>query len=237
MRKLVYALAVLFLLNACSDKKQTKNLLITGNIEGFKKGTIYIQRLQDTLLINLDSIEINGDSKFVSQIDIDSPEMLYLSINRGQSKSLDNNLPFFAEQGKMTIETSLNYFTSDAKITGSKNQDLYNEYKNVMSSFIDKDLEIIKKKYEALRDNQNQKIDSLNERQKQLTRRKYLYSTNFAVNHSDYEVAPYIGLSEIYDINLKYLDTITKSMTPKVAKSKYGKQLKVLLEERKRLEK
>ncbi|MFT7351742.1 MAG: hypothetical protein ACI9XR_001501, partial [Flavobacterium sp.] len=133
MRKLVYALAVLFLLNACSDKKQTKNLLITGNIEGFKKGTIYIQRLQDTLLINLDSIEINGDSKFVSQIDIDSPEMLYLSINRGQSKSLDNNLPFFAEQGKMTIQTSLNYFTSDAKITGSKNQDLYNEYKNVMS--------------------------------------------------------------------------------------------------------
>jgi hypothetical protein len=237
MRKLVYALAVLFLLNACSEKKQSKNLLITGNIEGFKKGTIYIQRLQDTLLINLDSVEINGDSKFISEIDIDSPEMLYLSINRGQSKSLDNNLPFFAEQGKMTIETSLNYFTSDAKITGSKNQDLYNEYKNVMAGFIDQDLQIIKKKYEALRDNKNQIIDSLNERQKKLKRRKYLYSTNFAVNHSDYEVAPYIGLSEIYDINLKYLDTITKSMTPKVAKSKYGKQLKVLLEERQRLEK
>ena len=237
MRKLVYALAVLFLLNACSDKKQSKNLLITGNIEGFKKGTIYIQRLQDTLLINLDSVVINGDSKFISEIDIDSPEMLYLSINRGQSKSLDNNLPFFAEQGKMTIETSLNYFTSDAKITGSKNQDLYNEYKNVMAGFIDQDLQIIKKKYEALRDNKNQIIDSLNERQKKLKRRKYLYSTNFAVNHSDYEVAPYIGLSEIYDINLKYLDTITKSMTPKVAKSKYGKQLKVLLEERQRLEK
>jgi hypothetical protein len=236
MRKLVYALAVLFLLNACSDKKQTKNLLITGNIEGFKKGTIYIQRLQDTLLINLDSIEISGDSKFSSELNIDSPEMLYLSINRGQSKSLDNNLPFFAEPGKMTIETSLNYFTSDAKITGSKNQDLYNEYKNVMASFIDQDLQIIKKKYEALRDKQNQKIDSLTERQKQITIRKYLYSTNFAVNHSDYEVAPYIGLSEIYDINLKYLDTITESMTPKVAKSKYGKQLKVLLDERKRLE-
>jgi hypothetical protein len=162
--------------------------------------------------------------------------MLYLSINRGQSKSLDNNLPFFAEPGKMTIETSLNYFTSDAKITGSKNQDLYNEYKNVMASFIDQDLQIIKKKYEALRDKQNQKIDSLTERQKQITIRKYLYSTNFAVNHSDYEVAPYIGLSEIYDINLKYLDTISESMTPKVAKSKYGKQLKVLLDERKRLE-
>jgi hypothetical protein len=38
-------------------------------------------------------------------------------------------------------------------------------------------------------------------------------------------VAPYIALSEIYDINLKYLDTIQKSMSPKVAKSFYGKKL------------
>jgi hypothetical protein len=28
------------------------------------------------------------------------------------------------------------------------------------------------------------------------------------LNNKDYEVAPYVTLSEIYDINLKYLDTI-----------------------------
>jgi hypothetical protein len=65
---------------------------------------------------------------------------------------------------------------------------------------------------------------------------KYLYTTNFAVNHADYDVAPYVAVAEIYDINLKYLDTIQKSMTPKVAKSLYGKKLNSLIQERKKLE-
>jgi hypothetical protein len=45
----------------------------------------------------MDSIEISGDSKFSSELDIDSPEMLlYLSINRECLKSLDNNFYPFA---------------------------------------------------------------------------------------------------------------------------------------------
>ncbi len=52
-----------------------------------------------------------------------------------------------------------------------------------------------------------------------------MYATNFAINNKEYEVAPYIALSEIYDINMKYLDTIQKSMSPKVAQSLYGKKL------------
>jgi hypothetical protein len=38
-------------------------------------------------------------------------------------------------------------------------------------------------------------------------------------------VAPYIALSEINDATVKYLDTIQKSMSPKVAKSRYGVML------------
>jgi hypothetical protein len=58
--------------------------------------------------------------------------MLYLFLDRGVSNSLDNNIPFFAEQGKMNIETSLDFFTADAKITGSKNHELYEEYKEII---------------------------------------------------------------------------------------------------------
>jgi hypothetical protein len=56
------------------------------------------------------------------------------------------------------------------------------------------------------------------------------------VNHADYEVAPYLAVAEIYDINLNYLNTIQKSMTPKIAKSLYGKKLNELIAERKKLE-
>ena len=76
-------------------------------------------------------------------------------------------------------------------------------------------------------------VNKIEEEQKAILKRKYLYTTNFAVNHADYEVAPYVALAEIYDINMKYLDTIQKSMTPKVSKSLYGKKLIDFIAERK----
>ena len=76
----------------------------------------------------------------------------------------------------------------------------------------------------------------IQQEQDDILRRKYLYTTNFAVNHADYDVAPYVAVAEIYDINLKFLDTIEKSMTPKIAKSLYGKKLKNLIKVRKELE-
>ena len=76
----------------------------------------------------------------------------------------------------------------------------------------------------------------IQQEQDDILRRKYLYTTNFAVNHADYDVAPYVAVAEIYDINLKFLDTIEKSMTPKIAKSLYGKKLKKLIKVRKELE-
>ncbi|NMH25279.1 DUF4369 domain-containing protein [Flavobacterium solisilvae] len=237
MRKsIVLVLSTLFLFS-CAEKKSDKNFVLTGNIKGLKEGKLYIQRMKDTTLVVIDSIIISGDSNFKSEFDIQSPEMLYLFLDRGVSNSLDNNIPFFAEQGKMNIQTSLDFFTADAKITGSKNHELYEEYKKVMSKFIDKDLELIQKKVMAYKENKTDEIAKIEEEQNGILKRKYLYSTNFAVNNGDYEVSPYVALAEIYDINLKYLDTIHKTMTPKVAKSLYGKKLTEYYNERKKSEK
>jgi hypothetical protein len=234
MRKsIVLVLSALFLFS-CAEKKSDKNFVLTGNIKGLKEGKLYIQRMKDTTLVAIDSIIISGDSNFKSEFDIQSPEMLYLFLDRGVTNSLDNNIPFFAEQGKMNIETSLDFFTADAKITGSKNHELYEEYKKVMSKFVDKDLELIQKKVMAYKENKTDEIAKIEEQQNGILKRKYLYSTNFAVNNGDYEVSPYVALAEIYDINLKYLDTIHKTMTPKVAKSFYGKKLTEYYNERKK---
>lgn len=237
MRKsIVLVLSTLFLFS-CAEKKSDKNFVLTGNIKGLKEGKLYIQRMKDTTLVAIDSIIISGDSNFKSEFDIQSPEMLYLFLDRGVSNSLDNNIPFFAEQGKMNIQTSLDFFTADAKITGSKNHELYEEYKKVMSKFVDKDLELIQKKVMAYKENKTDEIAKIEEEQNGILKRKYLYSTNFAVNNGDHEVSPYVALAEIYDINLKYLDTIHKTMTPKVAKSLYGKKLTEYYNQRKKSEK
>lgn len=222
---------------SCSEKKSNKNFVLNGNINGLKSGTLYIQRIKDTLLVPIDTIKIDGDSHFVSEFDLQSPEMLYLFLDRGVTNSLDNNISFFAEKGTMNIETTLDFFTADAKITGSKNQELYDDYRKVMARYVNQDMDLIEKKFKAFKDGKLDEVSKMEEEQKSILKRKYLYTTNFAVNHSDYEVAPYVALANIYDINLKYLDTIQKTMSPKVAKSLYGTKLNEFIAERKKAEK
>ena len=225
MKKSIVIFFTLLLLVACSKEVSKTNLHLTGNIKGLKNGTLYIQRVVDTSLVAIDTIIIDGNSKFETDIDLKSAEMLYLFLDRGVTNSLDNNILFFAESGTINIDTNLDSYISSAKITGSKNHLKYEEYQKINSRFRDENLDMIQQKFQAIKTGNTNATDSLNTKQENNTKRKYLFATNFAINNRDYEVAPYIALSEIYDINIKYLDTIQKSMTPKVAQSLYGKKL------------
>jgi hypothetical protein len=225
MKKSIVAFFTLLLLVSCNKEVSKTNLHLTANIKGLKKGTLYIQRVVDNSLIVIDTIKIDGDSKFETDIDLKSAEMLYMFLDRGVTNSMDNNILFFAESGTMNIETNLDSYISSAKISGSKNQEKYEEYQKINSRFRDENLDMIQQKFMAMKNNNQKALDSLNVKQDNNIKRKYLFATNFAINNREYEISPYIALSEIYDINIKYLDTIQKSMSPKVAKSLYGKKL------------
>jgi hypothetical protein len=225
MKKSIFAFVTLILLSSCKKEVSEKNLHLTGSVKGLKNGVLYIQRFNDTNLVTIDTIKIDGDSKFETSIDLKSPEMLYLFLDKEIVKTLDNNILFFAEPGTINIDTKLESYSASAKITGSKNNDKYEEYQKISSDFRGKNLDIIKQKFLAIKSGKTKTLDSLNAKQENNTRRKYLFATNFAINNRDYEVAPYIALSDIYDIKIKYLDTIQKSMSPKVAQSLYGKKL------------
>ncbi|WP_269223716.1 DUF4369 domain-containing protein [Flavobacterium sp. IMCC34518] len=225
MKNSIIAFVTLFLLVSCNKNESKTNLHITGNIKGLKEGTLYIQRYVEPSLVAIDSIKIDGNSNFECNIDLKSPEMLYLFLDRGVTNSLDNNIMFFAEPGTINIDTNLDTYLSSAKITGSKNHELFEEYRKINARFTDENLTLIEQKFKAIKRKNTKAIDSISILQDNNVKRKYLYATNFAVNNKDHEVSPYIALAEIYDINIKYLDTIQKSMTPKVAKSLYGEKL------------
>jgi len=235
MKRLIPALFALVLLASCNktDHGDT-NLHITGKVKGLNQGTLYIQKIVDTSLVALDTIVINGKSDFESHLKIESPEMLYLFLDRGQTNSVDNNLPFFAEPGTMTIETNNEEFFSRAKITGSENHKIYEEYLKMKSRFNNQNLDLLEKNIDASKNSNVAQLDSIGKQSDMLTKRRYLYTANFALNNAKHEIAPYLALSEIYDMNIKYLDTIRKSMSPKVAKSHYGKMLTKFVEDRKR---
>ncbi|MFK7048804.1 DUF4369 domain-containing protein [Flavobacterium columnare] len=223
-KKIIIAVSFIFF-SSCTDKTPVKDeVIVTGNIRGLKKGKLYIQKVEDSTLVALDTIELNGSSNFESSIKLDSPEMLYLFVDRGQTNSLDNNLLFFAEPGKINIDTDLEFFFANAKITGSKNHDLYKEYKDIISKFNEQQLQLLQAKILGNKGNKNYSASDNQNKQDQLLKRKYLYSANFALTHADHEIAPYIALTDIYDMQPKFLVEIQKKMSPDVANSKYGKK-------------
>lgn len=224
MKKIVIICISGWLLTACKKVESKQQLQLSGKVEGLKKGTLYVQKLGDTALVYLDTIRINGSSDFQVQLDLKEPEVIQLILDRGATQSKDDQLTFFAEPGHIRVETSLDAFSS-GKITGSANQKIYDEFKSINSRFTDQDLELIQIGFKAYKNKNQKQLDSVQKAQKEVLKRRYLYAVNFALNHRNREVAPYVVLTEIPNVGLKYLDTIQKSMPESIKKSLYGKKL------------
>jgi hypothetical protein len=225
MKKLILAGFALVSLLSCGDKKSDNQMHLTGNIKGLQAGKLYIQKMIDTNLVAIETINIDGDSHFETTINITEPELYFLYLDRGVTNSLDNRLQFFAEPGDINIDTTLDNYLYNAKITGTKNNELLADYKQIVSRFNDEKLNLTAMRFDALKAKNNTKVDSIDKRTEDVIKKTYLYNVNFALNNRDYEVAPFITVTEIFDVNMKYLDTIQKSMSPKVAQSLYGKKL------------
>ena len=214
--------------------KEQHDLTVKTNIKGLKKGTVYLKKVKDTALETVDSIIINGNSEFELHSDLESPEVFFLYLDKNSSEN--DRIPFFADNGITEINTTLKNFVFDAKINGSGQQKTLDEYKLMMSRFNERNLNLIKNSFEAQKEGDTTKYNSIQTEYDNLVKRKYLYTVNFALNHKDSEVAPYLALTEIYNAQVKYLDTINTSLTPKVKSSKYGKELQSFIDKIKKEE-
>ena len=199
---------------------------ISGSINGLKKGKLFLQKVKDSTLINVDSFEVKGTSNFILSDNIIGSEIYYLYLNKDDGDSLNDRIPFFGEKGEIEIRTRLSTFESSAIISGSKNQLILEEYNSMIRRFNTENLNLIKD-FVNNKDiiNDENRLLNLEKESERLMRRKYLYSLNFASIHNESEVAPYIALYEIPDANPILLDSVFIKLSPKIKDSKYGKLL------------
>ncbi len=230
--KYLFSLATIsFLILSCSNS-DTK-MTLSGQVKGLKKGTLLLQKIEDTLLVSVDSVLVNGDSSFEFSEEITCPEMYYLYVRLKDGTLKDDRVSFFAEPGEINIKTTLKNFQVDARITGSKNEAALDEYKKLVRRYTSKNLDYIQENFEALKSGNDSLVAAITKQQKSLIASKYFTAVNFALNHNDYELAPYLMLSEVSDANVKYLDTVYSNLTPKIKDSKYGKALESFIVKRK----
>ena len=221
MKKItVLLLSAMYLLACSSDKENT--MYVTGSIKGLKKGTLYLQKQVDSLIVSVDSISVNGTEEFLLQDELESPEMYFLTLGRGSG---DKKIAFFGERDTIHITSYLEKFALRVSISGSENQRLLDEFYDMKKKFNDQNLDLIKEEFEARKTGNQDSVDAVAAKLRSWTRRKYLYTTNFAVNNANREVSPYIALTELQDANLGLLDTINNSLSEEVRAGKYGRQL------------
>lgn len=221
MKKIIAVLVVSILMVACSSKKDG-NMIVEGHIKGLKKGTLYLQKMNDTALVSVDSVNVLGDGNFKLTDNVESSVLYYLTFDGNTN---DKRILFFGNKGTITINDNIDIFGFNPEIIGSKNQLVFNNYTKINNQFKNQRLEFIKKEFEAVKSKDADLIEKVKNDFNRMIRRKYLYTTNFALTNSGSEAAPYIALTELYDANIKLLDTINNSLSLEVKKSIYGKRL------------
>ncbi|AJR03402.1 DUF4369 domain-containing protein [Siansivirga zeaxanthinifaciens] len=224
--KNIFYLFLLFSIISCSKKES--DLIVKANVKGLKKGTIYLKKIEDTMLVTVDSMVISGNSEIELYSDIESPEVFYLYLDK--NSAIKDRITFFADKGVTEITTSVKNFAGDAIIKGSTQQETFSDYQKMITRFNQQNLDLIKETFEAKKAGDSIKVDSIQKMYEKNIKRKYLFTVNFALNNKNSEVAPYLALSEIYNAKINYLDTINNSLSEKVKSSKYGKELQKFID-------
>lgn len=229
MKKVLFLLIAVSIIASCSEPNSSK-FSLSGNIDGIKVGKIYLQRLQDSSLVDVDSAFFDGNSDFILKADIDQPEILYLHLDVKDGTEFNDRFLFFAEDTIMTMTSSLKEFEKDAVITGSKNQDVYMAFKKNSDRLNMVYTDLIKKSLSLTEEDRTVAItDSINKAYDKYLRKKVLYAINYAQLHKDKEVAPYILISEASEANPTLLDSAFQKMPKKIQTTVYGKQLSELI--------
>ena len=83
MKKTIF-LALATLLTFCSPPTK-KSMTISGQIDGLRKGQLFLQKMEDTLLVDVDSIAISGENTFTLGDDIIDPEFYLLTLKMDDS--------------------------------------------------------------------------------------------------------------------------------------------------------
>lgn len=229
MRSFFSLLLTLLLLVSCGSDASKNNLQLSGNIKGLKKGKLYLQKISDTALVDLDSIELYGSGEFSFDHQLDEPAILYLYLDKKDGNPLNDRIAVFAEAGEISLDTDWDGFSQEAKITGSTQHKLYEQYLGMLSEFNKKELDLVQQEIKAQTKKDTIALDSLLASRTSLVRKKYRYVLTFALANANSYVAPYAVLKDAPESNPILIDSILNQMPDSIRQSQYAKELEKLI--------
>ncbi len=220
-----YSILIVLLILSCSIEQE--NFELSGKIHGLENGTIYlIESNNNEKETILDSTGIDYSSSFLLKSYIKEPQILTLRLG----KSNVNEIEFFAETGKMRLITSKKRFQFDAKILGSKQQSNLDEFNTYLIKFEEEDIDLLEHQIQASIKGNQKEIDSISTLREKNYKRKILFIINYIKNKKEEIISPYLALKYNQDVQSDYLTEIYNSYNKEISGSKYGIEMKKILE-------
>ena len=225
INKILLIVLSITIIYGCNNSESNNYMLVSGKIDGLRKGKLYLQQFVDSVFVSIDSTVVNNEFEFNLGTEIIEPDIYYLYLDKVDGDSVNDRIKFFGDTGEITINSRLITFDSNAEISGSKNQTLMEEYQLIIRKFNLENLDLLEIYYDSQINGNNKRFDSVNDAIDNLIKRKYLYSLNFATTNSDYEISPFILTTEVPDANKELLKQVYDKFNNSIKVSKYGKLL------------
>ena len=223
-----YLLVLFFFVFSCIKVDNENHFSLSLEIEGLKKGIIYLEKISDSTMVVIDSVLYNGNNSIQFQGKIDEPEIMIISLTF-ENEPDPKRFPFFVEKSNIILKTRLKDFGFMVDSKGSKNDSIYRQYLEINKKFNNEKLDLISKSLDFQKSNNKDSISFYEAKLLNVNKRQFLHNANFAMRNSNYAIAPYIAITDLRESSA-LLDTIYKSLGSGIKNSKYALELKTLID-------
>jgi peroxiredoxin len=125
MKTTYFLLVIIFALTLAGCGDNTPGLNLSGSVKDVTSGTVYLQRYENKSFFTIDSTRI-VDGKFSFSNKVQLPEIYGLGLQN--SGNPFHSFLIFLDHNPITVELDTINSFENTRVTGSKEQDLFNEF-------------------------------------------------------------------------------------------------------------
>lgn len=202
-----------------ADSKEGKITVISGAIKNLKGAKVYLQRMGEEKLINVDSAEVKEDGSLELKASVPEPDFYVLKVNDsiGQLLILDTD--------KLEVRGDAQNFSRTFKVEGSKATNEYLNFNERMRQHTEEENNIKNKIPTLLQNKDMQALEVMGASLKQQQK----YTKDFVKSYID-SIVPSIAIFNMLgylniDSDFDYLVGLSKKMETQLPNSKYTKLL------------
>lgn len=226
-KNLFIALLAVVMMASCTQVPKNE-FTITGSIDSLFDGMVYLQKRVDAPLVTIDSAQITG-GKFALKGTAVYPEVYYLTIPATKS-----SIPFFVEPAAITVNVNTKEINK-TKIIGSKTQNEYDRYVDLLDQYNTKIRESYKLYNEAMEAKDQVKAHYYDSLTNTIDQEREQFSKKYAMENNKSFISPYIVYRNSWSYSMDDLEKSLDNFDTTLSHSLYTGFLKAYLATLKRV--